>query len=125
MKVDLELISTALDSVLERNKVDSDGAIPLQALMDHWETIRLRSSDLNTGIDLLHARGCIEFERRRDGVWLRRTSKHTVSPGAYERLLQSVRSVVAGFALYQLRLRQDDGYSGMDRRNASRGSAHS
>ena len=125
MKVDLELISTALDSVLERNKVDSDGAIPLQALMDHWETIRLRSSDLSTGIDVLHARGCIEFERRRDGVWLRRTGRHTDSSGAYERLLQSVRGVVTGFALYQLRLRQGDGYSGMDRRNPSRRSSYS
>ncbi len=123
MKVDLELISTALDSVLEQNKVDSDGAIPLKALMDHWEAIRLRSSDLSSGIDVLHARGRIELERRRDGVWVRRTGKHTIAPGAYERLLESFRGVVTGLALHQLRQRRGDGYSGMDRRIAPRGTS--
>lgn len=122
MKVNLELISAALDSVLEQNNVASHGAIPLKSLVDHWKGTRLRSSDLSMGIDTLHAQGRIELERRRDGVWVRRLGKHTTTQGAYEKLLKSVRDVFGRLAQDQLRQRRSDNYSGVDRRLAPRGS---
>lgn len=123
MNVDLEIISAALDSVLEQNKVAPFGAIPLKALAEHWEAVRLRSTDLAAGIEALYGEGSIDLEPRRDGLWVRRRGKDAGARGAYEKLRTSVRSVVIGIALDRIHRRQGDGYCGMDRRLASRGSA--
>ena len=121
MKVDHVLICAALDSVLEQNKVASFGAIPLNALVEHWEAVRLRSTDLATGIETLYGEGRIDLEPRRDGLWIRRRGKDTAAHGAYEQLRTSVRGIVIGIALDRIHGRRGDGYCGMDRRHASRG----
>ncbi|MDB5977318.1 MAG: hypothetical protein JWR07_4078 [Nevskia sp.] len=123
MKVDHELISAALDSVLEQNKVTSFGAIPLKTLAEHWEAIRLRSTDLAAGIEALYGAGWIDLELRRDGLWVRRLDKGAGVHGAYEKLRTSLRGIVIGIALDRIHRRGGDGYCGMDRRRASRGSA--
>jgi hypothetical protein len=122
MKVDYELISAALDAVLERNKVAPYGAIPLKSLAQHWENIRLRSTDLASGIEELYKQGRIDLEARRDGLWLRRKGKETpASGGPYSKLRASVRAIVVGIALERVNKRRPDGYSGFDRRGAVRG----
>jgi hypothetical protein len=123
MKIDLELISAALDSVLERNRVARFGAIPLKALVPHWETIRLRSSDLAAGVEELYRQGRIDLEPRRDGLWVRRKGQDAVGiGGSYKKLRASVRAVILGLALERVHRRRGDGYSGYDRRSAARGS---
>ena len=81
MKVDQKLISAALDAVLERNHVARFGAIPLKALAEHWEAIRLRSTDLAAGVEELYKLGRIDLETRRDGLWLRRKGRDTAATG--------------------------------------------
>jgi len=122
MKVDQELISVALDAVLERNQVARFGAIPLKSLVRHWEAIRLRSTDLAAGIEQLFKQGRIDLEPRCDGLWVRRKGKDAAgSVGPYAKLRASVRAIVVGIAIEQVNLRRGDGYSGVDRRLAGHG----
>lgn len=123
MKIDLELISAALDAVLKQNKVARYGAIPLGTLLEHWESVRLRSSDLGSGIEALCRQGRIALEQRRDGLWVRRRGKESGARGVYDKLLASVRGMVVGLALDRIHRRRVDGYSGIDRRLAQRRSA--
>jgi hypothetical protein len=116
MKVDLKLISAALSAVLERGQVAPYGAIPLRTLVDYWESIRLRSSDLGIGIEELHRQGHIALEPRGDGLWIRRRGKVEDSNTPYGRLRDAVNGLVTGLALEQVQQRRPDGYSGMDRR---------
>jgi hypothetical protein len=117
MKVDLKLISAALSAVLERSQVAPYGAIPLRTLVDFWEGIRLRSSDLGIGIEELHRQGQIALEPRGDGLWIRRRGKTEDNNGtAYGRLREAVNGLVTGLALEQVQQRRPDGYAGHDRR---------
>jgi hypothetical protein len=121
MKIDLELISAALDDVLERNKVARFGAIPLKTLALHWESIHLRSSDLASGIEAMYKNGRIDLEPRNDGLWVRRKGKNSLSSGGpYTKLRASVRAITVGLALEQVQRRRGDSYSGADRRVAAR-----
>jgi hypothetical protein len=118
MKVDLKLISAALSAVLERGQVAPYGAIPLRILVEYWESIRLRSSDLSIGIEELHRLGQIALEPRSDGLWVRRRGKVEDSNTPYGRLREAVNGLVTGLALEQVQQRRPDGYSGQDRRRA-------
>lgn len=115
MKVDLKLISAALNAVLERNHIAPQGAVPLRTLSEYWEAIRLRSSDLVTGIEELYRLGQIGLESRPDGLWVRRHGRFDGST-AYGRLTSAVNGLVTGLALEQVQMRRADGYSGQDRR---------
>ncbi|HWY23905.1 MAG TPA: hypothetical protein VNX47_03235 [Nevskia sp.] len=115
MKVDLKLISAALNAVLERNQVAPLAAVPLRTLSEYWEGIRLRSSDLVSGIEELYRLGQIGLESRSDGLWVRRHGRVDDST-AYGRLSTAVNGLVTGLALEQVRQRRSDGYSGQDRR---------
>ena len=116
MKIDLELISAALDAVLKENRVARFGAIPLRTLAEHWESVRLRSSDLVSGIEILSVQGRLDLEARSDGLWVRRKSRASGDVGAYDKLRSSVHELVMSVALTRVRMRQGDGYSGFDRR---------
>ncbi len=115
MKVDLKLISAALNAVLERNRVAPQGAVSLRTLSEYWEAIRLRSSDLVSGIEELYRLGQIGLESRPDGLWLRRHGRADDNT-AYGRLSTAVHGLVTGLALEQVQQRRSDGYSGQDRR---------
>lgn len=119
MNVDLDLISAALDAVLERNGVAPFGAIPLRLLIEHWETVHLRSSDLGAGIEELCRQGRIGFEQRHDGLWVRRRRDPQAAAGAYQGLMGKLRGFALSQALRQVSQRQADDYSGSDRRGAS------
>jgi hypothetical protein len=122
MKVDLELISAALNHVLLTHRVAPLGAIPLRDLLEHWEAIHLRNSDLSAGIEALHRQGRIELEPRRDGLWVRRRGTgETTAPDAYGKLRDAVRELVVGLNLEKVRRRRSDGYSGIDRRQGRGG----
>jgi hypothetical protein len=121
MKVDLKLISAALSAVLERGQVAPYGAIPLRTLLDYWEGIRLRSSDLGLGIEELHRLGQITLEPRSDGLWIRRRARADDSGTPYGRLREAVNGLVTGLALEQVQQRRPDGYSGLDRRRSRSG----
>lgn len=123
MKVDLKLISAALSAVLERGQVAPYGAIPLRTLVEYWEGIRLRSSDLGIGIEELHRLGQIALEPRGDGLWIRRRGKNEDSNTPYGRLRDAVNGLVTGLALEQVQQRRPDGYSGRDRRRTRNGEA--
>lgn len=123
MKVDPELISTALVSLLREKRVASYGAIPLKDLTDRWELTRFRSSDLSTAIEALHAQGRISFEVRRDGLWVRRRGEQPAMHSIYAKILISARRLFAGLALIQIQRRRGDGYSGLDRRITQHGPA--
>ncbi|HZR37234.1 MAG TPA: hypothetical protein VFA75_17830 [Nevskia sp.] len=115
MKVDLKLISAALNAVLERYQVAPHGAVPLRVLAGHWESIRLRSSDLANGIEELYRQGLIGLEPRQDGLWVRRRGRaEQATP--YGRLSAAVNGLVTGLALEQVQRRQSDSYFGQDRR---------
>lgn len=121
MKIDLDLISAALNHVLQKHRVAPMGAIPLRDLLEHWEAIHLRSSDLSAGIEALHRLGSIELEPRRDGLWVRRRGTVEAAPDAYGKLRVAVRELVVGLNLEKVRRRRSDGYSGIDRRQARGG----
>jgi len=116
MKVDLKLISAALSAVLERYHVAPQGAVPLRALAGYWEGIRLRSTDLASGIEELYRQGHIGLESRQDGLWVRRHGS-IEQPTPYGRLSAAVNGLVTGLALEQVQRRQSDAYFGLDRRH--------
>lgn len=122
MKIDLDLISTALDSVLEENGVANFGAVPLRKLAEHWESVHLRSSDMVAGIETLFQQGRLDLETRRDGLWVRRKSPRTASNGTYDKVRASVRELILSFSLARVRAvrRRSDGYCGVDRRQSQR-----
>ena len=122
MKVDLELISAALDQVLRNNRATATDAIPLKSLVEHWESIRLRSHDLAAGIEALYARGSIGLESRGDGLWIRHRGirPRPANDSPYERLRSSVRDLSLHIALSRVQQRQPDGYCGLDRRLSQR-----
>lgn len=123
MKIDLALISAVLDSVFKENKVAKCGAIPLSALVEHWDSVRLRRSDLATSIDALRQNGLVELETMRDELWVRRKGNDATTPPSFRRLLTSVDRFMNERAIDRVRKRQGDGYSGMDRRIAPRESS--
>jgi hypothetical protein len=118
MKVDLKLITAALNAVLERHQVAPQGAVPLRTLSEYWEAIRLRSSDLVSGIEELYRLGHIGLETRADGLWVRRRGRSEDTTTPYGRLSAAVNGLVTGLALEQVQMRRPDGYSGQDRRRA-------
>lgn len=118
MKVDLKLITAALNAVLERHQVSPHGAVPLRTLSEYWEAIRLRSSDLVIGIEELYRLGHIGLESRSDGLWVRRRGRTDDPNTPYGRLAAAVNGLVTGLALEQVQLRRPDGYNGLDRRRS-------
>lgn len=120
MKIDLDLISAALDAVLKESRVARFGAIPLRTLAEHWESVRLRSSDLVSGIEILCLQGRLDLESRSDGLWVRRKPRASANVGAYYKLRTSVHELVMSVALTRVRRRQSDGYCGSDRRVSQR-----
>jgi len=123
MKVDLELISFALDGIFEQSEVSSLGAISLRMLTEYWESIALRSSDLAAGIVELHKLGRINLETRRDGIWVRRRGEGGAPEGAVRRMQANFRRLMGSLMFAKVRRRQNDGYSGVDRRLHRRSSA--
>jgi hypothetical protein len=123
MKIDLDLISAAIDAVLERSGVAPFGAIPLRALTEQWESVHLRTSDLGAGIEELCRQGRIGFERRRDGLWVRRRRDIQAAAGAYEGVIGKLRRFALGQAVQQVARRRPDDYAGSDRRAARAGAA--
>lgn len=119
MKVDLKLISAALNAVLERYQVAPHGAVPLRVLAGYWQDIHLRSGDLASGIEELYRLGQIGLESRQDGLWVRRHGRvEQATP--YGRLSAAVNGLVTGLALEQVQRRGSDAYFGQDRRQRSR-----
>ncbi|MFI4979893.1 MAG: hypothetical protein ACHQIO_06055, partial [Nevskiales bacterium] len=93
---------------------------PLRTLAEHWESVRLRSSDLVSGIEILCLQGRLDLEARSDGLWVRRKVRASADVGAYDKLRASVHELVMSAALTRVRMRQGDGYSGIDRRVSQR-----
>jgi len=118
MKIDLEFILAALDSVLKKNNVAPFGAIPIKMLMEHWESTRLRLADLAEGIEVLRQQGIVDLETKQKVLWIRRNGQDLVPHGASEQPTAWFRRLAIGSALLRLRLRRNDGFSGSDRRVA-------
>ena len=118
MKIGLDIISAALERMLRKHQSAASAALPLETVVRHWESTRLRASDLVLGIEALHRQGRINLEPRHDGLWLRHRggSPQASSNNPYERLRESVQQLTLHIALSRVEKRQDDGYSGLDRR---------
>ena len=116
MKVDPELISCALEEAFKQGKVAPLGSIRLTFLTAHWESVALRSSDLDAGLKALHKQGRIALEIRGDGIWVRRTNNGGAPEGSIRRMRALYRRLMGRLMFDEVRRRRNDGYCGMDRR---------
>lgn len=116
MKVDLNSISFALERILKQSEVASFGAFPLLLLTEHWESIALRSSDLDAGIKELDKQGRLCLETHSDGVWVRRQGKGGPPQRTIQRLQAYYRRLMGFLMFAEVGRRKNDGYSGFDRR---------
>jgi len=118
MKIGLDIIAAALERMLRKLQGAAFAAVPLETVVRHWESTRLRASDLVFGIEALHQQGRIDLEPRHDGLWLRHRGDSPQGAGTspYERLRESAQQLTVHITLSRVEKRRDDGYSGLDRR---------
>ena len=116
MKIDPELISCALEEAFKQGEVAPLDSVRLTFLTAHWESVALRSSDLDAGLEELHKQGRIDLEIRGDGIWVRRMSNGGAPGSAIQRMRALYLRLMGRLMFDKVRRRENDGYCGMDRR---------